>query len=42
MDRDSSDGRAVDFLDVLLKVKDEEAEKTKLTMNDVKAVLMVS
>ncbi|KAL9813167.1 putative cytochrome P450 [Arabidopsis thaliana] len=40
MDRDSSDGRAVDFLDVLLKVKDEEAEKTKLTMNDVKAVLM--
>jgi len=42
MDRDSSDVRAVDFLDVLLKVKDEEAEKTKLTMNDVKAVLMVS
>ncbi|EFH39173.1 hypothetical protein ARALYDRAFT_333172 [Arabidopsis lyrata subsp. lyrata] len=39
-DRDSSDGRAGDFLDVLLKVKDEENEKTNLTMNDVKAVLM--
>ncbi|EOA15128.1 hypothetical protein CARUB_v10028503mg [Capsella rubella] len=39
MDRDS-DGRTVDFLDVLLKVKDEEDDKTKLTMNDVKALLM--
>ncbi|EOA14850.1 hypothetical protein CARUB_v10028165mg [Capsella rubella] len=35
-----SDERVVDFLDVLLKVKDEKDDKTNLTMNDVKALLM--
>ncbi|ESQ39537.1 hypothetical protein EUTSA_v10001163mg [Eutrema salsugineum] len=38
MDR-KSDGNGEDFLDVLLKVKDEEDESMPLTMNDVKALL---
>ncbi|CAN8246145.1 unnamed protein product [Cochlearia groenlandica] len=35
-----SDGRGGDFLDVLLKIKDAKDEKTNLTMNDVKALLV--
>ena len=36
-----SEGKGEDFLEVLLKIKDENDEKTNLNMNDVKALLMV-
>ncbi|CAN7045297.1 hypothetical protein IGI04_008257 [Brassica rapa subsp. trilocularis] len=35
-----SEGKGEDFLEVLLKIKDENDEKTNLNMNDVKALLM--
>ncbi|RID60581.1 hypothetical protein BRARA_F03729 [Brassica rapa] len=35
-----SEGKGEDFLEVLLKIKDEEAGQTNLNMNDVKALLM--
>ncbi|KAJ4871180.1 hypothetical protein Rs2_47193 [Raphanus sativus] len=40
MDKGSSEGKGEDFLEVLLKIKDENDEKTNLNMNDVKALLM--
>ena len=36
-----SEGKGEDFLEVLLKIKDEEDGQTNLNMNDVKALLMV-
>lgn len=40
MDRES-EGKGKDFLEVLLKIKDENDENANLNMNDVKAMLMV-